>query len=142
MLWKRDDSDARRLAVVDELIAIPRDERQARIDLAVASGDLRAADRESALRLASRLESISVMTIPAIRTRPAVELESVSIPAQIEAGPAVPVAVHVAAADSRVDLSPVLAMLGELPLDALESAERLSSRRSRRRSAKARLGLH
>ena len=64
MLWSRPRRDARRQKVLDELLELEPEERPARLEAAVAAGDVRADEVDSALRLVHRLEALEVMTVP------------------------------------------------------------------------------
>ena len=56
--------DERRQKVLDELPELDPAARRSRLDQAVAAGDVRSDEVESALRLVQRLEALSVFTIP------------------------------------------------------------------------------
>jgi hypothetical protein len=64
MFWMRDRRAERRKKVLDELMDLDPAERRARLDAAVAAGDVRESEVESALLLAHRLDVLRVMTVP------------------------------------------------------------------------------
>jgi hypothetical protein len=64
MFWMRDGRAKRRKKVLDELLDLDPVERRARMDAAVASGDVRESEVESALLLVRRLDVLRVMTVP------------------------------------------------------------------------------
>ena len=64
MFWTRSRREARRRQVLDELLAMDPNDRRGRLDVAVAAGDVRADEVETALRLVGRLDALRVMTIP------------------------------------------------------------------------------
>ena len=81
MFWNRAAREARRQQVLDELIELAPEARQARLDRAVAEGDVRAAEVDQALRLVGRLDALRVMTVPGTRrTAPSPEETAVEPP--------------------------------------------------------------
>jgi hypothetical protein len=64
VFWNRAAREARRQKVLDELIELAPEDRQQRMNQAVAEGDVRAGEVEQALRLVGRLEALRIMTIP------------------------------------------------------------------------------
>jgi hypothetical protein len=62
--------EERRQKVLDELPELDPAARQSRLEQAVAAGDVRSDEVESALRLVQRLEALSVFTVPPIGGRP------------------------------------------------------------------------
>ena len=64
MLWSKNGREARRQKVLDELLEVEPADRLARLQEAVAAGDVRANEVEQALRLVERLDALRVMTIP------------------------------------------------------------------------------
>jgi hypothetical protein len=63
----REVKEARRRAVLDQLLDLEPAERRDRLEQAVAQGDVRSTEVEHALRLVSRLEDVRVMTIRGTR---------------------------------------------------------------------------
>jgi hypothetical protein len=51
---------------MDELVELGPEERRARLERAVAEGDVRAGEVEQALRIVGRLDAVKVMTIPGL----------------------------------------------------------------------------
>lgn len=64
MLWSRSRREERRQKVLDELLELDPEERPGRLEIAVATGDVRADEVDEALRLVHRLDELRVMTIP------------------------------------------------------------------------------
>ena len=62
MFWTRPSREARRQKVLDELLELSPDERPARLEGAVAAGDIRADEVHAVLALVKRLDALSVMT--------------------------------------------------------------------------------
>ncbi|MFI5259856.1 MAG: hypothetical protein ACHQ01_09660 [Candidatus Limnocylindrales bacterium] len=71
MFWSRTSREARRQDVLDELLELDPSQRQARLELAVAAGHVRANELEETLRLVRRLDALRVMTF-----KPSSELAS------------------------------------------------------------------
>lgn len=63
MFWNRTSREARRQEVLDELLELDPGQRQPRLELAVAAGDVRANEVEETLRLVHRLAALRVMTV-------------------------------------------------------------------------------
>ena len=64
MFWTRASRAARRQKVLDELLGLDPAERRGHLEVAVAAGDVRADEVDSALLLVQRLDALRVMTIP------------------------------------------------------------------------------
>jgi hypothetical protein len=96
VFWSRTRREARRQKVLDELLELDPSQRQARLELAVAAGDVRATEVEEALRLAHRLDSLRVMTFFQSSGRPAGEglSDAVQPQADAPADPAAPAKVR------------------------------------------------
>jgi hypothetical protein len=62
VFWNRTGREARRQEVLDELLELDPGQRQARLELAVAAGHVRAGEVEETLRLVHRLDALRVMT--------------------------------------------------------------------------------
>lgn len=62
MFWNRTGREARRQEVLDELLELDPSQWQARLELAVAAGHVRAGEVEETLRLVHRLDAVRVMT--------------------------------------------------------------------------------
>jgi hypothetical protein len=62
VFWNRTGREARRQEVLDELLELDPGQRQARLELAVAAGHVRASEVEETLRLVHRLDALRVMT--------------------------------------------------------------------------------
>jgi hypothetical protein len=62
VFWTRPSREARRQKVLDELLELSPDERPARLEGAVAAGDIRADEVHAVLALVKRLDALSVMT--------------------------------------------------------------------------------
>jgi hypothetical protein len=62
VFWSRTSREARRQEVLDELLELEPSQRQARLELAVAAGHVRAKEVEETLRLVHRLDALRVMT--------------------------------------------------------------------------------
>ena len=72
--------EERRQKVLDELPELDPAARRGRLDQAVAAGDVRPDEVESALRMVQRLEALSVFTIPPIGGRPGPTTPSIDRP--------------------------------------------------------------
>jgi hypothetical protein len=62
VFWSRTSRETRRQEVLDELLELDPSQRQARLELAVAAGHVRANEVEETLRLVHRLDALRVMT--------------------------------------------------------------------------------
>jgi len=63
MFWSRVGREARRHQVLDELLELDPSYRQARMEAAVAAGDVRAGEVDETLRLVHRLDALRVMKL-------------------------------------------------------------------------------
>lgn len=64
MFWTRSRREVRRQQVLDELLELQPEDRPARLEAAVAVGDVRADEVDSALRMVHRLDQLRVMKVP------------------------------------------------------------------------------
>jgi hypothetical protein len=86
VFWSRTRREARRQKVLDELLELDPSQRQARLELAVAAGDVRATEVEEALRLAHRLDSLRVMSFFQSSRRPEGEGPAEAVETRVAAG--------------------------------------------------------
>ena len=150
MFWPRGRREERRQRVLDELLTLDPGNRRERLDLAVASHELRAEEVEPALRLVERLDRLREMRVPpgghlpgrenVPGSRSAAASMSVSGPGEAvmgaianddqdsDVGVRLPTAIPVVA---DADPDPVATWLGavDLPLDAIDAVSRLKSGR-------------
>jgi hypothetical protein len=91
VFWRRTSREARRQEVLDELLELDQGQRQARLELAVAAGQVRPDEVEETLRLVHRLEGLSVMTFHPWSQRASGEAPAEAV--DILAGPCKPSAV-------------------------------------------------
>jgi hypothetical protein len=89
VFWSRSRREARRQQVLDELLGLEPEKRSARLEVAVAAGDVRADEVESALRLVHRLDQLRVMTVPPSARFPGgiVPVIDIQVPVQAAADP-------------------------------------------------------
>ena len=150
MFWPRGRREERRQRVLDELLTLDPGNRHARLDLAVASHELRAEEVEPALRLVERLDRLRDMRVPPGGHLPGREyvpqsrsaatsmsvsghglavMEAVADGDQdADVGARLPTAVPV---EADADPDPVATWLDavDLPLDAIEAVSRLKAGR-------------
>lgn len=150
MFWPRGRREERRQRVLDELLTLDQGNRRERLDLAVASHELRAEEVEPALRLVERLDRLREMRVPlgghlpgreyVPQSRSGAASTSVSGPGVAVMGviaddhrdsdvaARVPTAIPVVA---DADPDPVATWLGDvdLPLDAIDAVSRLKAGR-------------
>lgn len=150
MFWPRGRREERRQRVLDELLILDPANRRERLDLAVASHELRPEEVEPALRLVERLDRLREMRVPLGGHLPGREYvpQSRSAAASMSvSGPAVAVMGAIADDDQDSDLGvrlptaisvvadadpdPVATWLGavDLPLDAIDAVSRLKAGR-------------
>ena len=150
MFWPRGRREERRQRVLDELLTLDPGNRRERLDLAVATHELRADEVEPALRLVERLDRLRDMRVPpgghlpgreyVPQSRSAATSMSVSGPGlavmgaiadddqDADLGARLPTAIPVVA---DADPDPVATWLGavDLPLDAIDAVSRLKAGR-------------
>ena len=86
MFWSRTSREARRQEVLDELLELDPSQRQARLELAVAAGHVRANEVEETLRLVHRLDALRVMMVHPSSGRPSGEALSEAVRALASPG--------------------------------------------------------
>jgi hypothetical protein len=86
VFWKRTERERRRRAVLDELMALDPAAREARLDEAIATGDVKPQEKDTALRLVGRLDAIRVMTIRPVEL-PGEVVDSFSATSEPSSGP-------------------------------------------------------
>jgi hypothetical protein len=155
VFWPRGRREERRQRVLDELLTLDPGNRRERLDLAVASHELRAEEVEPALHLVERLDRLREMRVPPGGHLPGREYvpQSRQTPdASFVLGPVAAVAGAIADDDqdsgaverlpvaipvvADADPDPVATWLGtvDLPLDAIEAVSRLKAGRRVRRN--------
>jgi hypothetical protein len=154
MFWNRVRREARRQKVLDELLELDPNDRRARLEAAVAAGDVRADEVDSALQMVHRLDNLRGMTLPTqglqrglpgsprFALKP-VEEETASAELIVVAEPTrLEPVITDGVAEPEADPSWVSA--DSKPIDAVEAASRLlarhdAARKSRRSSRSRRL---
>jgi hypothetical protein len=146
VFWTRSGRDVRRQRVLDELLDLDPADRQGRLDIAIAAGDIRPNEVEYALRMVHRLEALRVMTIPSsaylpggivsvIERQTAVETEAEPLAGDLllesaEADLAETPHSEATTISIFVEPEPASSWLpsAPLPIDAVEAASRLIAR--------------